>query len=335
MESTLLMRLDVIVPTYNRCELLCRTLQSLRAATIPHGLKVHVIVVDNNSKDATRRAVEDQVASFDNRLGYIFEARQGKSFALNTAIEASDADLIGVIDDDEEVDSRWFEVVREAFSEEKVDFIGGPYKPLWSVDAPAWVPDDYPAVIGIIDAGEHILPYGDDFPGMLMGGNAVFRRAALERAGPYATEIGRIGTVPLAGEDDDMYRRLLATGARGFYRPDLIIYHHIPPERLTKEYYRRWCFWRGVSCGFLDRKRPAPVAYFAGVPRYMYGRAARGFVGLSKYLLTRRGTPARSFSDELALWDLAGFFYGKHFYKAAAEQPVSLQPPAARHADRY
>jgi glycosyltransferase involved in cell wall biosynthesis len=327
------MRLDVIVPTYNRCELLRRTLASLRAATIPHGLEVRVVVVDNNSKDATRRLVEECIEDFDSRLSYIFEGRQGKSFALNTAIDASDADLIGVIDDDEEVDSRWYEVAREAFADEDVDFIGGPYKPSWSAQAPAWIPEGYPAVLGIIDAGERVVPYDEHFPGMLMGGNAVFRRSALHRAGAYATEIGRIGNVPMAGEDDDMYRRLLATGARGFYRPDLIIYHHIPAERLTKKYYRSWCFWRGVSCGFLDRTRPEPVAYLAGVPRYLYGQAAHGFIGASKYLLTRRGTPARAFSDELALWDLAGFFYGKHFYKAAA-QNANFQPPAAHHTNR-
>lgn len=320
------MRLDVIIPTFNRCELLVRTLESLRTAAVPPGLDARVFVVDNNSKDSTERVVKERMPAFEGRLSYIFEARQGRSSALNAGIESSDADLIGMVDDDEEVDSGWYEVIHAAFADVDVDFIGGPCRPSWSVQAPAWIPGDYPAVIGIVDGGNRVVAYDDNFPGILMGGNAVIRRAALKRAGPYPTQIGRTGTVPLAGEDEDIYRRLRATGARGFYRPDLIIYHHIPAERLTKKYYRGWCFWRGVSCGFLDRTRPEPVVYLAGVPRYMLGRAVHGFIGSSRQLLTRRGTAARGFSDELALWDLAGFFYGKHFYKTGAK-PSAVPSP--------
>ena len=119
----------------------------------------------------------------------------------------------------------------------------------------------------------------------------------------------------LAGEDEDMYRRLLASGARGLYLPDLVIHHYVPPERLTKRYFRRWCFWNGVSHGLIERERRTPVAYLLGVPRYLYGRAARGLLRMARGVFSN--TPAQSFSEELAVWDFAGFFYGKHFYRAA------------------
>src|SRR5256885_7288149 len=57
------------------------------------------------------------------------------------------------------------------------------------------------------------------------------------------------------------YTPLFRSEARGFYRPDLIIHHFIPPERLTKHYYRQRCFWRGVSCGVIDRERKSAAAY--------------------------------------------------------------------------
>jgi len=44
------MKLDIILPTFNRQGLLSRTLDSLLAADIPPGLDVRVTVVDNNSK---------------------------------------------------------------------------------------------------------------------------------------------------------------------------------------------------------------------------------------------------------------------------------------------
>src|SRR5262245_15439543 len=98
------LRLDVVIPTYNRRNMLGNTLESLRAAPAPAGLDVRIIVVDNNSTDDTRRFTVSQVDSFDGRLKYVFEKRQGRSFALNAGIASGVGDLIGFIDDDEEID---------------------------------------------------------------------------------------------------------------------------------------------------------------------------------------------------------------------------------------
>ena len=83
------MRLDVIIPTYNRHEMLRRTLNSLLAAEVPHGLDVRVTVVDNNSTDQTRQTVEEYTKRFGGRLNYVFESRQGRSSALNAGIKAT------------------------------------------------------------------------------------------------------------------------------------------------------------------------------------------------------------------------------------------------------
>ncbi|HEY0077659.1 MAG TPA: glycosyltransferase [Pyrinomonadaceae bacterium] len=319
------MRLDVLIPTYNRQALLRRAVESLLAAEVPEGLEVSIRVVDNNSTDGTRALVEELRAKSGGRLSYLFEGRQGKSHALNSGIASTSGDLVGIIDDDEEVDSRWLVIVREAFAAGGVDFIGGPYVPRWGAEIPDWLPEDYPAVIGKVDCGSQIVPYGESFPGILMGGNAVISRAALRKVGEFSTEVGRIGEGMLCGEDEDMYRRLVAAGARGFYRPDLIIYHFVPPERLTKRYYRRWCFWRGVSSGMLDRTRREQVAYLAGVPRYLYGRAARRLIKMLGGMLKGTRRQSELFSNELAVWDLAGFFYGKHFYeRKKGAQPAQI-----------
>jgi glycosyltransferase involved in cell wall biosynthesis len=313
------MRLDVIIPTYNRCEMLQRTLASLLAAEAPAGLEARVTVVDNNSKDRTREVVGEWRERFGGRLGYVFEdGAQGRSPAVNAGIRATDGDLVGIIDDDEEVDGGWFACVREVFAEGGVDFIGGPCVPRWGAPAPAWFPDDYRGVIGWVDGGDRVIPFAE-YPGILMGGNAVLTRDVLERVGLYSTELGRTDKALLSCEDEELYGRLCAAGARGFYRPDLIIHHYVPPERLTKRYFRRWCFWRGVSRGVIDRNQEAQVVYFAGVPRFLYGRAARGIGRKVRGAMPRRNgsDPARQFSDELSVYDLAGFFYGKHFYRTA------------------
>jgi glycosyltransferase involved in cell wall biosynthesis len=318
--------------------MLRRTLDSLLAAAPPPGLYVQVTVVDNNSRDCTRQTVESYMEKFGGRLHYVFESRQGRSFALNAGITSTGGELVGMIDDDEEIDRRWYSLIYSAFSPGGVDFIGGPYVPRWGAQPPAWLPSNYLGAIGWVDGGSKVVPFDSSYPGILMGGNAVLTRAILNRVGLFNTKLGRTDKRLISGEDDDMYQRLLAAGARGFYVPDLVIYHYIPPERLTRSYFRRWCFWRGVSCGVIDRERRMPVVYLCGVPRYLYGQIARSMLAIVAGLLSKRRYSSQVFDNELSILDAAGFFYGKHFYRTPDSSPseesyrLSLSNTDARQA---
>ena len=307
------MRLDVIVPTYNRQDLLPLALHSLFAAEIPAGLEVTVTVVDNNSTDGTRSVVESFQKQFGERIRYCFEKQQGRSHALNMGITSTNGDLVGIIDDDEEIDSEWYKTAFEAFMTRDLDFIGGPYVPHWSMPPPEWLPSKYGGVVGWVNGGDREVPFDRDYPGILMGGNAVFKRSILLKVGLYTTWLGRTDKGLLSGEDEELYGRLLAAGAKGMYLPNLKIYHHVPPERLTKKYFRSWCFWRGVSLGLLERTRRQQCPYLFGVPRWHYRSAARGLVsGVTGLFVNSKGA-GEEFESELALWDFVGLFYGRHF----------------------
>jgi glycosyltransferase involved in cell wall biosynthesis len=310
------MRLDVLVATYNRSALLSRALESLLVADRPGDWQVTITVVDNRSTDDTKTVVESFVPRFDGRLQYLYESRAGRSHALNAGIAATSGELVAMIDDDEEVDRGWLLAIAKAFEDPTTDFIGGPYIPRWGGERPAWLGTAYKAAVGWVDGGPGIRQYGAGFDGMLMGGNAIVRRSVLNRVGPYSPELGRSSDGRLLScEDRDMFNRLLAIGAKGFYRPDLVILHYVPAERLTKRYFRRWSFWHGVSLGVLDRRRPEPVPYLLGVPRYMIGLAVHAAMDTVRRIFAWR-EPARIFKNELAWWDLIGFFFGKHVYRS-------------------
>lgn len=301
------LRIDVIVATYNRSGLLRAALDSFLRARVPSDLEIGVVVVDNNSTDDTREVSRAYGSKYPGRITYIFEASQGKSYALNAGIARTSGHLVGFVDDDEQVAQHWFEVVREWFSRSDVDFIGGPYKPNWEVEPPKWVPSDYPGVIGNIDGGQDVRTFGLDYPGMLMGGNAVVRRSALNRVGAYSSRLPRT-------MDEDMYRRLLAAGARGKYVPDLVIYHFIPASRLTKSYYRNWCFRNGLMRSIQARDPREPVTHLFGVPRYLYGKALRDSGRAIRNAGVGKLGPSEAFSAELAWWSLAGYLYGRHLH---------------------
>lgn len=304
-------KLDVVVPTYNRSQLLRRTIFSLLQAHVPDGLDVTILIADNNSSDNTEEMIREIQSQAALPVVYVKETRQSSSYARNAGISAGDGEIIGFIDDDEEVDENWYHVVAREFADKTVQFIGGPYLPNWAAAAPNWLPPGYNGVIGVVNPKPRTV-FTTAFVGNLMGGNAVIRRTVFDQVGMYSTKLGRSGKGLLSEEDAEFYRRLLAAGLIGMHIPDLIIYHHIPPERLTRKYHRRWCYWRGVSQGISDKDAKEPVAYAFGIPRYKIGRALRGLLSLPLHLVSSQ-TAGRAVADELATWDLLGFIYGKHF----------------------
>jgi hypothetical protein len=194
--------------------------------------------------------------------------------------------------------------------------------PVWDSPPPEWLPEGYHGVIGSTETDPSAqAEFGQAFGGILKGGNAVVRRQTLLRVGPYAEHLGPTRYARLLScEDEEMYHRLLKAGARGRYLPTLIVRHHISDSRLTPGYFRRWCFWRGVSRGLMDYSHPMPVTYLAGVPRFLFGRAAAGLLRLGGR--GQRASAAKRFADELSVWDLAGFFYGRHIYTLARFSPL-------------
>lgn len=302
------MKLDIVLPTFNRWQQLQGALQSVADAHAPDGVSVRAIIVDNNSTDDTRRVIRKFLARTELDGLYVFEPSQGRSHALNAGIAAGDGDLVGMIDDDEEIAEDWVEVGTAAFRQNPgLDFIGGPYRGLWSIPAPRWVPDDYPSVIGVLDAGPERFSYAVDSGSVLPGGNAVIRRSVLQRVGLYSADLGRSGERLQGAEDVDMFKRLLAIGAYGEYLPNLIIHHHVPPERLSKTYFRRWAGDHGQSLAVLDRHHPPPVALLAGVPRWIAGQALRSLGRMLFQPYRARTAPDRFFADELRLREFAGY----------------------------
>jgi glycosyltransferase involved in cell wall biosynthesis len=303
------MRLELLIPTLRRPALVRAAVLSIGRAARPQTLDVSVTVINN---DTVPLLIEPGSAG-PYPLRVVDEVRPGKSAALNTGIAASTADYIGLLDDDAEIAEDWLLVVERTLQAGGVDFIGGRAVLRHLAEQPSWVPPGYPAVLGGSDAGPEPFTYGPSFPGILMGVNAVISRAVLLAIGPYSTALGprvdrRLGSC----EDEDMYWRLIRSGARGLYVPGLVVHHHVHPERLRKGYYRSWCFWNGASKGVMGRRRPPPSPQIAGVPRYVYGEAFRGLLTWVRSLLPR-GTPAQRTAGELPAWHLAGRLYGRYF----------------------
>jgi glycosyltransferase involved in cell wall biosynthesis len=309
------MRFSIVIATYKRAAVLEDTLDSL--SRLDPGAPWEVIVVDNNSPDDTRQIVDAAASGFPVPLHYTFEREQGRSAALNCGFRLAKGDIIVTTDDDVRVAPDWLNRIEAGLESQRCDYVGGRVLPLWEGPTPKWLPTTNGqlwAVIALLDYGREPLRFGTRVP---LGVNMAMRRGALERAGGFDPRIGRKAGTLLGQEVREWCLRARAQGLTGYYIPDMAVQHIIPSDRLTKRYFRRWFYWRGISRAMLyaetglDMEKPeqstldfASVPHIAGVPRYMFRSAATALKDALVHAV--KGQPVASFERELWLFFFAG-----------------------------
>jgi GT2 family glycosyltransferase len=91
--------LTVVVPTYQRPELLRRCLRSLRGQDLPEDL-FQVVVIDDGSGDATTQVLEDQALEWPQLEWRSQPTNKGPAAARNLGLASAAGDLILFVDDD-------------------------------------------------------------------------------------------------------------------------------------------------------------------------------------------------------------------------------------------
>jgi glycosyltransferase involved in cell wall biosynthesis len=310
------MQFSVVIPTYNRAAELQQTLASLASINPPGSWEV--IVVDNNSRDATPQVVAAAAVNFPTALRYVLEPRVGRSAALNTGIMAAKGEIIANTDDDVRFQPDWLQQAAEALSREPCDFVGGKVLPIWRGHRPSWLSDrggQHWAVIALLDFGPNPLDFGKRYAPL--GVNIAFKREVFDRAGLWDPGLGRKAGTLLGQEVREWMLRARDAGLRGMYAPNMVVHHVIPADRLRKRYFRKWSYWHGVSRAILYQQHPidmqAPeetsldfsqVRMIFGVPRYMYRSCVESAMTMAR--LRWRRQPVAAFERELDLW----FFLG-------------------------
>lgn len=108
---------SVIIPTYNRADLVARTVQSVLNQSF---VNFEVIVVDDGSTDNTANIIK---CINDVRISYIFQENQGVSAARNLGVSVSKGKYIIFLDSDDEALPNWLERFANAFVQTTVGIV--------------------------------------------------------------------------------------------------------------------------------------------------------------------------------------------------------------------
>ena len=278
------MKYSIVIATHNRAHDLRETLACF--AKLETSYPWEVVVVDNNSTDDTPAVVREMAGGYPTRLRYVFEREIGVCAAMNAGIRVADGEILFMPDDDVRVDPDWLETARRGLEQYRCDYVGGCVYPIWLGPRPAWIPERTCrawAVVALSDEGTEPFEFTTKVP---LRATLALRREVFDRVGLWDNRVGRKAGTLLGQETREWCIRAHAKGARGVYLPDLRMGHLVPASRLTKNYFRRWYYWRGVSRALLylqagsDMEKPehttldfSKVPHIAGVPRYLYRNA--------------------------------------------------------------
>jgi glycosyltransferase involved in cell wall biosynthesis len=236
------MKISVILCTYNRCQSLTRALESVAASQIPKSTDWEVLIVDNNSKDETRAVAEFFCLRDPNHFRYVFEAQQGKSFALNRGVREAFGDILAFIDDDIIVEPAWlFELTRPLQDEQWAGAGGRVYLPKDFLP-PSWMAiegnQSLLSILALFDLGSEARM----LPKPPIGNNMAFRREVFEKYGGFRTDLGPAPGSEIRYEDTEFGSRVMNGGEKILYVPSAVVHHDVEERRLTKSFFLAYHF---------------------------------------------------------------------------------------------
>jgi glycosyltransferase involved in cell wall biosynthesis len=257
--------ITVAICTWNRAELLQKTLQRLALTHGEIGIEWELLIVNNNCTDNTSVVV----AQFNERLPIrmLCEEKQGHSNARNRILGEAKGEYIVWTDDDVLVCEGWLEAYRRAFDQnDRFSFFGGPVEPWLEVDLPKWMRQSWSDVAGVLAIREESSnPCPLDKRSIPVGANMACK-TEVGKQFIFNPKLGRMKSELIGGDEVAWFFEMMDAGHLGMWVGDARVKHFIPKERLTKEYLSTWYQKSGVAAA--RKQASIPVARLFGFPAW-------------------------------------------------------------------
>ena len=231
------MKCSIIIVTRNRAVDLAETLEAMRVAHVPDGMKVELVVIDNGSTDNTRDVVGTSDCG-EIEVRYFVEQKPGKCRGLNLGLAESGGDILLFTDDDVRPSVDWIAGMCEPIIDGRGDAVSGgvhlaPHlvRPWMTPVHRSWLADT-----GWLER---------DAPQSMVGANMAFSRKVLEKVPGFDPELG-----PGAsgfGDDALLASQFVEAGYKIYDALDVSIDHHFEPTRLERDCWLGAAEKRGVS----------------------------------------------------------------------------------------
>ena len=228
---------SVIIPTYNRKELVCGAIESVMNQSHKD---FELIVIDDGSKDGTKNMLSSFLERHSNRLRYFYQENRGVSAARNKGIEEAKGDYIAFLDSDDFADKDWLKNGIKRFIYQDVGVVCGKTVSL----KPSTLAET------LLSRYHNKSRLGKSSQGQVnffIGTNVIFRKSVFEKVGAFDEGFRH-------GDDSDFNMRVNQARIKIFFAPEAkVLYRH--RETLLKLFKQRYGYGYGKI--LLYRKYPS------------------------------------------------------------------------------
>lgn len=231
--------ISIVICTRNRVDYLSNCLNFILIQDF-NSCPIEIIVVDNNSMDATFEKVMNLSYESKFKIKYLLEEKTGLSFARNAAIDNSKYPYLIYIDDDGLIRNNFLDIVYNVINKYDFDCFGGWFVPLYITPKPKWIDENfgyYPKWLNTIGP----LEYGKDIPGGIFG----IKKEILVKVGRFPVEFGMRGNIVSYGEENFVQKRIRDIGGTIGFVPDLILDHIVAAHKLKLSWHLKMNFAKG------------------------------------------------------------------------------------------
>jgi cellulose synthase/poly-beta-1,6-N-acetylglucosamine synthase-like glycosyltransferase len=248
---------SIIVPAYNNADDIGALLDGLNAQTFDP-TRVEYIIVNNNSRDATRAVVEAYSRTSRIVLRCVDEnAIQSSYAARNTGVLAAVGDILLFTDSDCVPASDWVERMVEAFDDPEVGIVGGTILP----GEGASLVEAFSSSTDVLSQ-EHCLNHS--FRPFFQTANVAFRREVFAEAGLFRSHLKTGGDADMCWRVQELTDYELRSAEKAVVR-----HHHRSTLKGLQEQFTRY----GRSAVYLDLLHGSGTPSEPGYP-YLVRKAA-------------------------------------------------------------
>lgn len=259
------MFVSIIIPTYNRAYSIAYTLDSFLKQDYPEE-QYEIIVCDNNSTDNVKDIVLEYVKKYgENKIKYMFEGRVGAHYARNSAAKEAKGDILYFTDDDMLAEPDLLKVLIPIFEQDsRIGCATGMVLPRWETEPPKWIKEYCTnSVLSLNDLGKKTIKRNFDM-GIFSCHEAIRREAFWETGGFHPDYIKDIC---LGDGETGLNQDIIRNGWMMAYVGRSVIYHMIPPERMTQKHINRVMANNGNGASYREyrketfEKKDLPLRY--------------------------------------------------------------------------
>ncbi|MDI6704589.1 MAG: glycosyltransferase [bacterium] len=265
-----MVELSVIIPTFNRAHYLRKTVESILGQSLDKN-RYEIIVIDNGSTDDTRVVIDELNKINSSYIRYFYESRPGLHVGRHKGAKEARGEILVYCDDDIIAEKTWLEGIYESFQDPKVVLVGGKNLPKWEGEIPAWISlfrseNEYGWTICYLS----LLDFGDvtkEIPAYYVYGcNFSILKPVLFECGGFHPDSMPQELIRYRGDGETgLSLTIMAKGYKSVYEPKACVYHRVPSERMTIEYFCQRAFNQGVSDSYSAIRKKGGIIFNEGV----------------------------------------------------------------------